>query len=32
MTDGLGMPVDPAEQAAYINLLADVGISAIALD
>jgi purine catabolism regulator len=31
MTNGLGMPVDPAEQAAYVNLLADAGISAIAV-
>jgi purine catabolism regulator len=31
MTNGLGMPSDPAEQARYVNLVADAGISAIAV-
>jgi purine catabolism regulatory family protein/PucR-like helix-turn-helix protein len=31
MTNGLGMPTDPAEQARYVNILADAGISGIAV-
>src|SRR5690348_452800 len=31
MTNGLGMPADPGEQAAYLSRLADAGISAIAI-
>ena len=31
MTNGLGMPAHPAEQVRYVNLLADAGISALAI-
>ena len=31
MTNGIGLPADPEEQARYLSRLADAGISAIAI-